>query len=508
MFEFCIELLRSCLENPLLLLGIGTILYLAVLSYLTGEARKLKHIPSAYSNIAAISFIQTWWYFFQGKKLVDASFKKWPRSMFRIQEALGWTVVASDRKVITEVLRLQDISFSANQANEELVQLKHTLGSAILNNPYHLPLLSNRLRRSLAHLVPDVHDEITNAFQTYIPLTEDWTPIKCSSIVPKMVCQASNRIFVGYPLCRNPEFTEFSTRFTFDVFTVAFILRFIPDFLRPLVNQIISTVPNRRRKALKFLGPLLDARRKQNEESNGPGGAEKPDDMITWLMEIAKGEETTNEALTDRLLAINFGAIHTTSVTFTHALYYLAAFPMYAEILREEIDVVVKEHGWTKGGLDQMKRVDSFLKESQRLNPLQNVGLGRVALQDHTFCDGTFVPRGTTVRINIHSPHFDGSLYERPDEFDPLRFIKMQEKTTRNLDLTSTSEEYLGFGHGRHACPGRYLAASELKLMLAYLTAHYDAKFANEGSRPADLWIMTSCMPSYTAEVLFRKRKN
>lgn len=39
--------------------------------------------------------------------------------MFRIQEALGWTVVASDRKVIEEILRLQDISFSANQANEE-----------------------------------------------------------------------------------------------------------------------------------------------------------------------------------------------------------------------------------------------------------------------------------------------------------------------------------------------------------------------------------------------------
>lgn len=39
--------------------------------------------------------------------------------MFRIQEALGWTVVASDRKVIEEMLRLQDISFSANQANEE-----------------------------------------------------------------------------------------------------------------------------------------------------------------------------------------------------------------------------------------------------------------------------------------------------------------------------------------------------------------------------------------------------
>lgn len=39
--------------------------------------------------------------------------------MFRTQEALGGTVVASDRKVIKEVLRLQDILLSVNQANEE-----------------------------------------------------------------------------------------------------------------------------------------------------------------------------------------------------------------------------------------------------------------------------------------------------------------------------------------------------------------------------------------------------
>ena len=112
------------------------------------------------------------------------------------------------------------------------------------------------------------------------------------------------------------------------------------------------------------------------------------------------------------------------------------------------------------------------------------------------------------MRINTHSPHFDESVYKDPHKFDPLRFVKMQEQTTRSMDLTSTSDEYLGFGHGRHACPGRYLAASELKLMLAYVAAHYDVKIANEGSRPADLWMMTSCMPNQTAEVLFRKRKN
>ena len=38
--------------------------------------------------------------------------------------------------------------------------------------------------------------------------------------------------------------------------------------------------------------------------------------------------------------------------------------------LREEVEEVVKSEGWTKAGLDQMHKIDSFIKESQRLNPL------------------------------------------------------------------------------------------------------------------------------------------
>ncbi len=109
-----------------------------------------------------------------------------------------------------------------NNYFEQLIQLKYTLGSAILLNPYHIPLLSNRLRRSLRNFIPEVYEEITNAFDTYIPFTEgsscsrtyhlqryadiknlDWVPIKfAADIVPKIVCHASNRIFVGYPLCK------------------------------------------------------------------------------------------------------------------------------------------------------------------------------------------------------------------------------------------------------------------------------------------------------------------
>jgi cytochrome P450 len=52
-----------------------------------------------------------------------------------------------------------------------------------------------------------------------------------------------------------------------------------------------------------------------------------------------------------------------------HAFYYLAAFPEYMKPLREEIEEIIQREGWTKAGIDQMSKLDSFIKESQRLHP-------------------------------------------------------------------------------------------------------------------------------------------
>lgn len=44
----------------------------------------------------------------------------------------------------------------------------------------------------------------------------------------------------------------------------------------------------------------------------------------------------------------------------------LATNPRYIQSLREEVESIIGEEGWTKGSLTKMRRVDSFLKEAQR----------------------------------------------------------------------------------------------------------------------------------------------
>ena len=58
--------------------------------------------------------------------------------------------------------------------------------------------------------------------------------------------------------------------------------------------------------------------------------------------------------------------------SFVHALFYLAALPEYIAPLRAEVEEVIEREGWSKEGLDKMHKVDSFIKESQRMNPIGN----------------------------------------------------------------------------------------------------------------------------------------
>jgi hypothetical protein len=52
----------------------------------------------------------------------------------------------------------------------------------------------------------------------------------------------------------------------------------------------------------------------------------------------------------------------------TNALFDLAAYPHHIAPMREEAERVVTSQGWTKAALGDMHKIDSFLRESLRLN--------------------------------------------------------------------------------------------------------------------------------------------
>ena len=52
----------------------------------------------------------------------------------------------------------------------------------------------------------------------------------------------------------------------------------------------------------------------------------------------------------------------------TQVLYRLLANPEFVEPLRQEVETVIREGGWTKAGIDKMQKMDSFLRETLRID--------------------------------------------------------------------------------------------------------------------------------------------
>ncbi|KAI0060037.1 cytochrome P450 [Artomyces pyxidatus] len=217
--------------------------------------------------------------------------------------------------------------------------------------------------------------------------------------------------------------------------------------------------------------------------------------MLMWLMDTAVGEERSVTNLARRML-----------ITFTYALYDLAANSQYLQPLREEVEAAVAADGWTKAAVSKMHRVDSFLRESQRMHGLQIAGLRRLALKPFTFSNGVTIPAGTLVSCSTRSTHHDGVYYDHPDVFDAFRFTELSKDEEKKHQMVSVSADYLAFGNGVHACPGRFFAAYELKAMLAHVVVSYDVKFEDGQGIPSDQFVADSCIPG-TADIWFRQRR-
>jgi len=133
----------------------------------------------------------------------------------------------------------------------------------------------------------------------------------------------------------------------------------------------------------------------------------------------------------------------------------------------------------------------------------------RLTLRPFTFSNGVTIPAGTLISLPTRATHQDELIYENPNEFDGFRFAKLRESegdvVASRHQLISASAKNLSWGLGRHSCPGRLFAASEVKLLLAHLIVTYDIKFEDGKGAPPEFRIARLCIPR-TSDVMFKKR--
>ncbi|KIL60298.1 hypothetical protein M378DRAFT_26609 [Amanita muscaria Koide BX008] len=475
---------------------------------LTHKKLQLKSIPTIGLSGPLASYIGALRFLFHNEEMVQKGYDKFRGSLFKIPTLTSWIVIVSGDRLIDELRRAPDDALSPHEAFRESLSSDLTIGPEFFDDPFQVEIVKGPLTRNIGTKFADVHDEIIAAFDDFIPTQGDeWTEVTVYNTVMDIVCRASNRMLVGLPLCRDPDWTNLTKQFAIDLMMSVVVLGIFPDSLKPFIAPFLRRVPRALKRGIKRLEPLIEERLEQ-KALYGKDWPEIPNDVVSWALDVTMDRPRNTKALVRAVLGINLAAIHTTTMSFTFVLYELATRPEYIQPLRDEVEAVMKEDGWSKESVRKLWKVDSFIKECLRVSNVNSVAMNRKVLKDFTFSDGTTVPAGCTVMVPIDSVHTDADNYTDPKTFDGFRFEKMRGNDSKNVkhQFVSLSVDYVLFGHGRHACPGRFFVANELKVMLSHVLLNYDIKMVDGRGRPKNWRFGQSGGPNTTAKMLFRKR--
>ncbi|KAJ5323672.1 hypothetical protein N7476_002272 [Penicillium atrosanguineum] len=498
----------------------------------------LRRIPYVKYNAYMPDIFNRLIYYPKAKSMIYRGYEKYKDSPFRMLTGDG-EVVVLPVKYAAELKHLAPSVLSSLDA-----QFENALGhytNIVINSYLPSQTVRKRLTPNLARVVPWVIDELRYAFETGLPDCEEdkWTAFQPQELFVHLISRATSRVMAGESLRRNEEWLNTAGKYSVNVGLCVILLRPFPNFFRPFIAPFLPPVRQMKRQ-LQFTKdlfvPIINERR-EAEAANDPGYV-KPDDFLQWMIDGAEDEQDQNpEALAHHmLLLMSLAVVHTSTMAMCHFLYDLIHRPEYLGPLREEIAQTLPD-GWenaTKASFEAQRRIDSFLRESQRFGPPGELSFHRIVKEHLTLSDGLIIPKGTHICFPSGPMSKDPSFIANPRPFDGFRWS--QDASDRNaLDasdavenaislngkqynatlapLTSTSfvsisPSNMHFGFGRQACPGRFFAVNTIKAILSRLIMEYDFKFddCQAGQRPVNWAVGEHVLPNTSPVVLIRKR--
>ncbi|KAF2641858.1 cytochrome P450 [Massarina eburnea CBS 473.64] len=440
------------------------------------------------------------------------------------------------RSQMSWMLDQPDHVLSTSAAHYEVLHGDYSFVSkTCLKDPYHEHVVHKNLARNLNAVIPDLDDEVSRDVDELLGTdTETWKKIDpLEGMMMRIIPKITNRVLVGEPLCRNKDYLDNMLGFTMDVIRGFLLFTITPQILHPIVGPIHGLAAKYHYwRTSQYSLPLIKQRLSDigKKDAGDPEfkNWKEPNDYVTWSIRtsIAEGrrDELNPSMIALRILPLNFASIHTTALTGSATLLDIfSSSPDVVQSLREEALRVYTAHGrkWTKTGLSSMYRIDSAIRESQRISAFSLSFIQRKVMVKEGIVspEGVHLAYGTIVAAPWIPLAGDEQFYETPEVYDAFRYSRERERYEglsaedkakedvlkfRQTGLVTTNDRHLPFGHGRHACPGRFFVAHELKMMIGHLLIHYDIKPLKE--RPQPMWVGRNQVPA-KADLEIRRLK-
>jgi cytochrome P450 len=189
-------------------------------------------------------------------------------------------------------------------------------------------------------------------------------------------------------------------------------------------------------------------------------------DVFTALCHArtAEGSELTDRWVRDNLLAMFATSTETTTVALTWLWPLLEDHPQAAARLQEEIARVVGAERVRPSHLRDLPYVKQVVQELLRLYPVGWM-FPRIATKP-TSIGGVPIKPGNTVLISPFLTHRLKSVWDRPLEFDPDRFLPERAAKLHRY-------AYFPFGGGPHQCIGRHVFNVEAQMILTSILSRF-----------------------------------
>jgi cytochrome P450 len=300
--------------------------------------------------------------------------------------------------------------------------------------------IKTSLTPSLVRLNPSIAAEVQDSMRRELPPCDDWTAININRKLLRIVALVSGRVFIGTELSRSEEYLDAAINYTLELMEA----RRAVDHVRPLLRPFVATrlpevrkLDERLAQADRILRPVVAARQQMQD------GGDRPDDMLQWIMnDQSKFRQYSTEELARLQLGLTFAAIHTTTLTATNAFYNIAAYPQYLPELRDEIRSVLAESDgvFTSTALQAMKKLDSFLKETMRLDPAGASSFQRKVKKTFTLSNGQVIPAGVVIEVPAAAISRDPAVFPDPEKFDPWRFARLREQARAAGEIEASAQ--------------------------------------------------------------------
>nr|WP_246754219.1 cytochrome P450 [Bradyrhizobium diazoefficiens] len=224
----------------------------------------------------------------------------------------------------------------------------------------------------------------------------------------------------------------------------------------------------RLRRTMRYFESIIDEIIERRRRRMSASGSEQPGDLLSLLLRAldpSTGQSMSPAEVRSNILTFLSAGHETTANALAWSIFLLSQSPEWRAQVQEEAERELDAP--VDGVAERLVVTRAVVEEALRLYP-PIAALSRTARRADTFGDFDVKP-GSLVVIAPYVLHRHRRLWDRPDVFDPARFLPEARSAIPRF-------AYLPFGVGPRICIGSSFALQEATIVLAVLMRRFDLK--------------------------------